>query len=226
MKFRKLYQNAQIWLKNAFSKISSKGFFITLACLGILFAMALTMVLSVSLSIKNVTSERILTKEDAARLEDIDYIIILGAGLRTDGSPSDMLTDRLLTGIALIENGSTAELLLSGDNSGEHYNEVGAMYDFVSKKGIDTELVELDNNGYSTYESIYRAKNEFGAKKVLIITQEYHLHRALYISRELGMEAYGVSADIRTYRGQTYRDLREHLARFKDFLQCLVESGK
>jgi vancomycin permeability regulator SanA len=84
----------------------------------------------------------------------------------------------------------------------------------------------LDNEGFSTYESIYRAKEVFGAEKVIIVTQEYHLHRALYIARELGIEAYGVSADIRTYRGQSYRDLREHLARTKDFFKCLVESGR
>ena len=225
MKVKELYQNAQIWLKSAFSKLTRKALLTALVCVCIIAAMALTMVLSVSLSIKSVTAERILTEDDAATI-DVDYIIILGAGLRSDGSPSDMLTDRLLTGISLIEKGSKGKVLLSGDNSGEHYNEVGAMYDFVLDKELDIELVELDNNGYSTYESIYRAKTEFGAEKVLIVTQEYHLHRALYIARELDVEAYGVSADIRTYRGQTYRDAREHLARFKDFLQCLVESGK
>ena len=93
-------------------------------------------------------------------------------------------------------------------------------------EGIEAELVVLDNEGFSTYESLYRAKNDFDADKIIIITQEYHLYRALYIARELGMEAYGVSADTRTYRGQIYRDLREQLARFKDFLQCLIESGK
>ena len=100
------------------------------------------------------------------------------------------------------------------------------MYAFVVDNGVDGEKVAIDNEGFSTYESIYRAKNEFGAKKVLIVTQEYHLHRALYIARELGIEAYGVSADIRTYRGQSYRDAREHLARTKDFFKCLLESGK
>jgi vancomycin permeability regulator SanA len=185
--------------------------------------MALIAVFSISLSIKNATVENIISPEAAATIDDVDYIIILGAGLRNDGSPSDMLTDRLLTGIDLIDRGLKGSLLLSGDNSGEHYNEVGAMYAFAVENGMDSEALVLDNEGFSTYESIYRAKEEFGAEKVIIVTQEYHLHRALYIARELGIEAYGVSADIRTYRGQSYRDLREHLARTKDFFKCLFE---
>ena len=226
MKVKELFQKTQIWLKNAFSKITQKQILTVFISFAILAAMVVTAVFSVSLSIKSVTSERILTSKEASELDGVDYIIILGAGLRSDGSPSDMLTDRLLTGIELVEGGSGGKLILSGDNSGKKYNEVGAMYDFVIDNGIDSEITVLDNEGFSTYESIYRAKNEFGAKKVIIITQEYHLYRALYIARELGVEAYGVGADIRTYRGQTYRDFREHLARFKDFLQCLVESGK
>ena len=226
MKIKEMFQNIRIWLKNALSVKTSRYILTALACVLILATMVVVSVFSVSLSIKSVTQEKILSPEAAAELDDVDYIIILGAGLRKDGSPSDMLTDRLLTGINLIDKGSTGVMLLSGDNSGDHYNEVGAMHAFVVEKGIDGESVVLDNEGFSTYESIYRAKREFGAKKVLIITQEYHLHRALYIAKELGLEAYGVSADIRTYRGQSYRDLREHLARTKDFFKCLLESGK
>ena len=223
---KELYQKIRIWLKSTSSLRSTKYILTSLICVFALLAMLIVAVLSVSLSIKSVTKEDIISPKAAVELDNIDYIIILGAGLRKDGSPSDMLTDRLVTGIDLVDNGSTGKLLLSGDNSGDHYNEVGAMYTFVIEKGIDAEYVVLDNEGFSTYESIYRAKSEFGAKKVLIITQEYHLYRALYIARELGIDAYGVSADIRTYRGQSYRDLREHLARTKDFFKCLLESEK
>ena len=226
MQTKKVFQNIQIWLKNAFSVFDRKRLAIALVCILSIIAMAMTAVLSVSLSIKSVTTKRIIATEEAALLDDVDYILVLGAGLRSDGSPSDMLTDRLLTGIELITEGGEGKLLLSGDNSGSAYNEVGAMNDFAIEAGVDEKLIVLDNEGFSTYESLYRAKNEFGAKKIVIITQEYHLYRALYIARELEIDAYGISADIRTYRGQTYRDLREHLARFKDFFLCLIESGK
>ena len=226
MQVKKMYQNIQTWLKNAFSVFDRRRIMIALVCFLSVVAMIITAVFSVSLSIKSVTSDRIISSEDAATLEGVDYVLILGAGLRNDGSPSDMLTDRLLTGISIIDVGGNGKLLLSGDNSGKQYNEVGAMHDFVLEKGIDNNIIVLDNEGFSTYESLFRAKNEFGAEKIVIITQEYHLHRALYIARELGIEAYGVSADIRTYRGQSYRNLREHLARCKDFLLCLIESGK
>ena len=226
MQTKKVFQNIQIWLKNAFSVFDRRKKMIALISILLLVAMALTAVLSVSLSIKSVTSKRIISAEKAALLDDVDYILVLGAGLKNDGSPSDMLTDRLLCGVNLIEGGSVGKLLLSGDNSGINYNEVGAMRDFVVEKGVDEKLIVLDNEGFSTYESLYRAKKELRAKKIIIVTQEYHLYRALYIARELGIDAYGVSADVRTYRGQTYRDLREHLARFKDFFLCLIESGK
>ena len=226
MQKKKLYQNAQIWLKNAFFCFNGRRVKIALVCLISILAMVLTTVISVSLSIKKVMTDRVVSSDEASLLLDVDYIIILGAGLKSDGSPSDMLTDRLLTGIDLIEMGSCGRLLLSGDNSGDAYNEVGAMNEFALDNGVNAELIVLDNYGFSTYESIYRAKNEFGAKKIIIITQEYHLYRALYIAGEMGIDAYGVSADIRTYRGQGYRDAREHLARFKDFILCLLESGK
>lgn len=226
MKVKKVFQNTQMWLKNAFFESNRRKITIALICLLSIVAMALTAVFSISLSIKSVTAEKIISVGDAASLEDVDYILILGAGLKSDGSPSDMLTDRLLTGIDLLNKTEDNKLLLSGDNSGSKYNEVGAMKEFVLDRGISNDIIVLDNEGFSTYESLYRAKYEFGAENIVIITQEYHLHRALYIAGEFGIEAHGVSADIRSYRGQTYRDIREHLARCKDFFLCLIESGK
>jgi vancomycin permeability regulator SanA len=105
---------------------------------------------------------------------------------------------------------------MSGDHTGD-YNEVGVMKALAVELGVPSEDVFLDHEGYSTYESLYRAKQVFGAKRILIITQEYHLYRALYIARELGLEAEGISADLRPYRKQASYDIREHLARFKDF---------
>lgn len=223
---KKLYDKIHLWLKNALFHVKKKQVITAVICVLTLFSMALIGVLSVSLAIKSSTEDNIVPINEAAELENIDLIIVLGAGLRKDGNPSDMLADRLKTGIELVKKGANGKLLLTGDNSGEHYNEVGAMNEFVINEGISPEIILLDNEGFSTYESIYRAKNEFNAKNVIIITQKYHLHRAIYIAESLGLKAYGVSADIREYRGQGYRDAREHLARFKDFWQCLIESGK
>ena len=146
-----------------------------------------------------------------------DCILILGAGVRDDGSPSHMLEDRLLTGINLFENGITQPLLMSGDHGQKEYDEVNCMKNYTAEKGIPTEDIFMDHAGFSTYESLYRAKEVFGAEKIIIVTQEYHLYRALYVAQALGLDAVGVSADLRTYYGQSLRETRELAARVKDF---------
>ncbi len=209
-------------LKNALCIFRKKWVAVTVGFTLAIVTLALIAVFSVSLSIKAVTADNIIDIEEAKKLDGIDYVIVLGAGLRPDGSPSDMLADRLLTGVSLVEDDFDGGLLLTGDNSGEHYNEVGAMRDYALNAGVPENVIVTDDYGFSTYESIYRAKHEYKAEKVVIVTQGYHLHRAIYIAEEMGMEAYGVSADVRSYRGQTYRDLREHMARLKDFFVCLI----
>lgn len=180
-------------------------------------------VFAVSFYVKNSSGDRIIDSDEASKLENVDYILVLGAGLRPDGSPSDMLSDRLRVGISLFEKGASDKILMSGDNSGEHYNEVAAMSLFAVESGVPSENIVLDGKGYSTYESVFNAVKEYGAEKVIIVTQEYHLYRALYIADCMGLDAYGVHADLRTYRGQSYRDLREHFARFKDFILTVTD---
>ena len=166
------------------------------------------------------TRDKIILAEDAALL-DADYILTLGCGLRPDGSPSDMLADRVTVATDVYVLSEDAALLMSGDNSGDHYNEVGAMREFAIRLGADGEDILSDDEGFSTYESVFRAKNEFDAESLIIVTQGYHLYRALYIAKRMGIDAYGVSADLREYRGQTLRDLREVAARVKDFLYTI-----
>lgn len=151
-----------------------------------------------------------------------DCILILGCGV-VGKTPSPMLEDRLLTGIALYEKGAAPKLLMSGDNSKLDYDEVNVMKDFAINAGIESENIFMDHAGLSTYESMYRAKEIFGAKKVLIVTQGYHLYRAVYDARRLGLDAYGVAADLRTYRGQIFRDVREVFARVKDVAYCIIK---
>jgi vancomycin permeability regulator SanA len=112
---------------------------------------------------------------------------------------------------------------MSGDHGREDYDEVDVMKSFAVEAGVPSEDVFMDHAGFSTYESMYRAKEIFQARKVIIITQEYHLYRAIYIAEQLGMEAYGVAADYRAYYDQTKRDIREILARVKDFGTSLLK---
>ncbi|MFR5122057.1 SanA/YdcF family protein [Neglectibacter timonensis] len=167
--------------------------------------------------------DRILTEEQAAELEEIDCVLVLGCGLEADGSPSPMLHDRLQQGVALYQKEAAPKLLVSGDHGREEYDEVNAMKRFAEEQGVPSEDVFMDHAGFSTYESVYRARDIFQVRRMVIVTQEYHLSRALYIAKRLGIEAWGVPADPRTYSGQTARDLREILARDKDFLTCILK---
>lgn len=167
--------------------------------------------------------ERIVSAEEAIGLGNFDCILVLGAGVRDDGSPSDMLYDRIATAVSLYESGVSTRLLMSGDHGRRDYDEVKAMKAQAVAAGIDADAVFCDHAGFSTYESIYRARDIFCAERVLIVTQEYHLSRALYIARKLGLDAYGVGADLRGYRGQAYRELRETAARFKDLFTAQLQ---
>ncbi len=178
--------------------------------------------LLINLYVVNKTKVKIITEEQAKGIKDIDCILVLGAGIWGD-KPSPMLEDRLLQGIALYNNKISSKIIMSGDHGKEEYDEVNVMKDFAIEKGIKSENIFMDHAGFSTYDSLYRAKEIFKAQKIIIVTQKYHLHRALYVAEKLGIEAYGVAADPREYRGQVIRELREVLARNKDFLKCITK---
>ena len=189
-------------------------------CLCILGITTLAVINSI---VKLSTGKQIISSEEAAKLEDVDCILVLGCFVKDDGRPSDMLHDRLTRGVELYNLGAAPKLLMSGDHGREEYDEVAAMKQFAIDSGIPSEDVFMDHAGFSTYESIYRAKEIFQADKILIVTQEYHLYRALYIANQLGVEAYGVSSDYHTYVGQFMRDFREMLARVKDCATCIFK---
>ena len=179
-------------------------------------------VLAINFYVKLSTKKQIIENNDYSNLEDIDCIIILGAGIWGD-KPSPMLEDRLLEGISLYENNVSKKIIMSGDHGREEYDEVNIMKKFAIEKSVPSEDIFMDHAGFSSYESIYRTKEIFGANKIVIVTQKYHLYRALYIANQLGIEAYGVGADPRQYVGATYRELREILARNKDFVKCIFK---
>lgn len=161
--------------------------------------------------------------ENSANDIEAVCILVLGAAVRPDGTPSLMLRDRLDKGIELYRQGVAPKLLLSGDNGQEHYDEVNVMKQYALEQGVPAEDIFLDHAGFSTYESVYRAQAIFQVKSMIIVTQEYHLYRALFISKGLGIRALGISSEGNNYPGQGWRELREAFAQNKDFLAVLIK---
>lgn len=180
-------------------------------------------ILGINLWVTCTVNDRILTEQQAAQLEAVDCILVLGCQVRSDGTPSHMLEDRLRRGVALYEAGAAPKILMSGDHGTKYYNEVDAMKRYALEAGVPSADVFMDHAGFSTYESMSRALRVFEADKIIIVTQEYHLYRAIYAAKALGIEAYGVAADYRTYSGQLSRDIREVLARVKDFGMAIFQ---
>ena len=179
-------------------------------------------VLVINFFVKIVTKNRILKKEEYSKLEDIDCIIVLGAGIWGD-KPSPMLEDRLKEAVSLYNQNISSKIIMSGDHGKADYDEVNIMKEYAIEQGVASEDIFMDHAGFSTYESMYRAKEVFEANKIVIVTQKYHLYRALYIAKQLGIEAYGVNSDPRKYVGATYREAREIIARDKDFIKCIFK---
>lgn len=205
MKLMIWYRTAEMW----------KRALICAAAMVVLCGLLLSvLVLVVSVCMKDVTEDRIYTVEDFPA-GDYDCILVLGAGVREDGTASPMLADRVKIACELYEKLGDVPLLMSGDHTGD-YNEVSVMKALAMESGVPGEDIFLDHKGYSTYESICRAKEKFGAKRIIVVSQGYHLYRALHIADSIGLEACGSPSDLRDYYLQTRYELREMLARFKD----------
>lgn len=187
-----------------------------------LFIFIAALVLAVNGYVVCSTADQILSPDDAATVE-ADCILVLGCYVHENGQPSAMLSDRLACSVSLYKSGAAPKLLMSGDHGRTAYDEVNTMKQYALDADVPSSNVFMDHAGFSTYESIYRARDVFQAKKVIIVTQKYHLHRALHIANALGLEAWGVAADARAYSGQLNRDIREILARNKDFVQGISQ---
>ena len=189
--------------------------------LGIVLLIGIAAV-SLSVYMVKATEKSVFTADTFKNDEKADCILILGAGVKDD-KPKPMLRDRLLTGIELYKSGAAEKIIMSGDHGRADYDEVNVMRAFALEQGVRAEDIFLDHAGFSTYDSVYRAKNIFGAENIIIVSQKYHLYRALYISEKLDVKAAGVSANLNTYGGQLKRDIREIIARDKDFFKCIVK---
>ena len=172
--------------------------------------------------VKITTKSQIITDRNLLKDYHADCILVLGAGV-SNGKPSPMLEDRLQKGVELYENQLAPKIIMSGDHGRQEYDEVNVMKNYAIDKGVPSEDIFMDHAGFKTYDSIYRAKEIFQSKKIIIVTQEYHLSRALYIANKLGLEAVGVPAEKKDYSGNTLREVREILARNKDFVQCMFK---
>lgn len=193
--------------------------FIIIAVLGFLGVVS---IFSINAYVKASTKNRILSLEEAVKLDKIDCILILGAGVWGD-RPTHMLEDRLKYGISLYNMDASDRLLMSGDHGRKNYDEVNVMKNYAINQGVPSSDIFMDHAGFSTYESLYRARDVFEANKIIIVTQKYHLYRALYVADKLGIDAYGVASNPREYQGQSRRELREILARLKDFLYVIIK---
>lgn len=180
-------------------------------------------VFGINAYVKMLQKSRIITSEQAAEIKDFDCIVVLGCKVNGENNPSDMLRDRLDRAIELYYLGCAPKIIMSGDHGRKGYDEVNTMKNYSIEKGIPSEDIFMDHAGFSTYESVYRAKEIFCAEKIIVVTQEYHIYRALYISQRLGVEAYGVSSDYHLYRGAFLNEIREILARNKDFFKVLFK---
>ena len=187
--------------------------YFTFTILGIIIFFLVTNLIMITSTKNNIKEEK-----ELSNIKDVDCILVLGAGIRYN-KPTPMLEDRLLTGIDLYNNQISNKILASGDHMNKNYDEVNVMKDYLISRKIPSSDIFMDHAGISTYDSIYRVKHIFKAKKIIIVTQKYHLYRALYIAKTLNIEAYGVASNPRRYASQLPRDIREFLARTKDFIK-------
>ena len=180
----------------------------------------------VNLYVRTTASKYILSVEDAAKLENIDCIVVLGAHVKGDGSPSLMLRSRLDCALGLYASDVSDTVLMSGDHGRSEYDEVNNMMNYaLENSDIPKERVFLDHAGFSTYETACRVKDVFLVERGVFVTQSYHLYRAIYNARRKGIEAFGVACDDYAWPGIIYYKFRESLAVFKDFFYCLFNAS-
>ncbi len=180
-------------------------------------------ILGVNHYVRCVGGSDLVTEEttDYTKENPADCALVLGASVYENRKPSPMLQDRLDKAIELYKSGIVKKLLFTGDNGQVEYNEVESMKEYALDKGVKGKDIFLDHAGFSTYESVYRAKSIFEVESMIIVTQQYHEYRALYIAEKMGVTAQGVPAEKKSYVGDTMREIREILARTKDMMKCL-----
>ena len=157
------------------------------------------------------------TEEEPADSGPKDCILVLGAGVYENNQPSPMLKERLDQAIVLYENHVSDKIIVSGDHNKTDYDEVNVMKTFLKQAGIPDDAIFMDHAGLNTYDSMYRARHIFQVNSAAIVTQKYHMYRSVYLARSIGIDAYGFPCDRQSFSGAFAREIREILARTKDF---------
>lgn len=191
--------------------------------LGVIVTSGLFAVGGINIYVTVTTNDRVVSDVGGIRAEKLDCILVLGALVRSDGTPSHMLRKRLEKSLELYKQKVAPKILVSGDNSSVHYNETHVMWKWLEKHEVPKEDIFEDHAGFSTYESMYRASAIFKAHSIVVVTQRYHLARSIYIGRELGLDVWGIASGGNNYSQQFKRDVREWIARTKDFVQVVIK---
>ncbi|MEH6406833.1 MAG: ElyC/SanA/YdcF family protein [Leeuwenhoekiella sp.] len=191
----------------------------TLIVLGTLL---LFILLTAALSYHIKKSTESYVYDDASRLPGAYTVLVLGASVKSDGELSTMLRDRVESALTLYKLGKVSRFLLSGDNATAAYNEPMAMKKYLVERGVPEKDIFLDFAGFDTYNSIYRASYIFNVDKAIVVSQRFHLPRAIYIARSMHLDFYGYNGDLRNYKSESVNRFREKLANLKAWGELLI----
>lgn len=190
---------------------------------GVLAVLGITAVFAANGYVQYYAKDYLYACGEEKDIPKADCILVLGAGVKDDGTPSLMLRDRLERAFELYEAGVSDRFLMTGDHGRENYNEVQAMKEYVMEKGVPEDKIFMDHAGFSTYESMYRARDVFEVKNPVIVSQKYHCYRAVYAARKLGLDACAAPNKRENYRHSYLLNLREIAARDKEFVTLIVK---
>ncbi len=189
----------------------------------LILVLVILLVLGVEAYIRQETAGMITNKIE--KVEPVSTIIVLGASVHSDGQLSPILKDRVDAALDLFRSGKAGEILVSGDHRRDDYNEVSAMQNYLLKKGVPSNRILLDHAGIDTYDSMYRAKAVFGIKDAVVVTQKFHLPRAIFIAENLGLHYTGFAASSREYEPDNRILRREKLANIKALWELALHKG-
>ena len=196
----------------------------SLMFMGFVVALVFLFVLIINVNIVAITNNDIYMIDEIDQIpDDYDCILILGCGVNANGKPTPRLYDRIMTGLEAYNSDCSKIIFVTGDSEESDYTETIAMKNTLIENGVYEQNIICDGYGLSTYESIWRAKNIYGYNKILIVSQKYHLNRAIYIAEHLGLEAIGLDAALKTYSKQPYYSFREFFARIKDMIYSEIQ---
>lgn len=193
----------------------NKRFFVNVGRIGsVIVLLSLFLCVSIGLIVQFSYKDRIIPADHLDVVHKADAIMVLGASVKSDGTPSDALRDRLLTGVELYRANKAPVILITGDDGGFRANEITVMKRFLIEQDIPSSTVRIDGEGYRTYESCKRAAEQ-GIHTMIVVTQRFHLARALYLCNKLGVDAYGAIADKQQYSRIVYFWTRDLLSSVK-----------